>query len=380
MKIKHIIYGLLTLIALTVFTSCEKDDPVVEQPKRTVLVYMVASNLGPNLQTNIEQMISVATNQNLKGGNLLVFYSKNGKEAELFQIKEGAKGVVTRHHIRDYTDQSAISPDVMREVIHEVFTEFPADSYGMILSSHGTSWLPTNYGNMLRSFGEESGKWMEIYELKEALQNYHFDFLLFDACSMGGIECVYELKDVTDYIVSSPSETMTAGFPYHLVLPYLFEKTPNLEKVAEGFYTFYTTYYNPYGNVSVVKTAGLNELANIVKSITSNRGKEGVLSLSLSNIQVLSYIKSGSTKLYDFSNFINLFATEEQYVAFANSMQKVVMHKFHTSKIFCSGYGYSSEPITVNQFSGLSVYPLQSRFTELNEWYTRLDWYKAVYE
>ena len=73
---------------------------------------------------------------------------------------------------------------------------------------------------MLKSFGAEGGKNMEIYELAEGIPDeYHFDFLLFDVCSMGGIECVYELRDKADYIVASPAEVLVAGFPYKNILP-----------------------------------------------------------------------------------------------------------------------------------------------------------------
>ena len=76
----------------------------------------------------------------------------------------------------------------MYKVIKETTELFPAESYGLVLSSHGTSWLPGNFSS-LRSFGEENGQYMEITEMNEALEGFHFDFMLFDACYMSGIEC-----------------------------------------------------------------------------------------------------------------------------------------------------------------------------------------------
>ena len=154
MKSKYFIYILLTILT---FGSCTKEEFEEQGPKRTVLVYVVASNLGSYINKNIDSMISVAIPKNLNGGNLIVYYSKSDKSAELYQIKEGSNGVVTKHHIADYTNQSAIDPEVMRSVINKVVTDFPADSYGMIFSSHGTSWLPSGYNKMLKSFGEEYG-------------------------------------------------------------------------------------------------------------------------------------------------------------------------------------------------------------------------------
>ena len=111
MKTKYFIYILLIILA---FGSCTKEEFKEDGPKRTVLMYVVASNLGSNINKNIEDMISVATPKNLNGGNLIVYYSKSDKSAELYQIKEGTNGIVTKHHIEDYTNQSAIDPEVMK--------------------------------------------------------------------------------------------------------------------------------------------------------------------------------------------------------------------------------------------------------------------------
>ncbi len=378
MKIRYFLFLLLFLI---LFGSCNQDDPKPETgPTRTVLVYMVASNLGDYLNANVEDMIEVANSQNLNGGNLVVYYSKNKNEAELFEIKETGDGVATRYHIRDYINESALSPDVMRGVINEVVSRYPADSYGMILSSHGSAWMPFGYHNMLRSFGDEDRtRAMEIYELAEALPDNLFEFLLFDACSMGSIECVYELRNKADYIVSSASETMAKGFPYKEILPLLFKERANLKGVAESFYHFYQNYTYPFGNISVVKTDELAELAGIVSEILKTAGEEEMFSLPLNEIQTLTYLSGAPTRLYDFGDVLEHLATADQFSRFKISLDKVVSCAYFTDRIYCQGVGGNSG-IPVTKFSGLSVYPLQRNLTEMNNWYAQLDWYNAVYK
>lgn len=370
----------IILLFVICLTGCSEDDPI-PQPKpeafsRTVLAYMVASNLGGNLTANIDSMISVATSQNLNNGNLLVFYSKNQNQAELFEIKEGENGTITRHHIRDYVGQSAISPEVMQSVIQEVVSEFPADGYGLILSSHGTSWLPQGY-NRLRSFGEENGKNMEIYDLAKGLTGLEipkFDFILIDACSMGSVEVMYELKDNADYIISSAAEIISTGFPFDQVVPHLFEETLNLDQVAQSFFNFYNNYIYPYGCVSVTNTAALDELATITGKILTSAGLEGIYSLPLSEIQILSDLPSAPSALYDFDHLISYLATPEQLTVFKAALQRAVISKYTTERVICS-----SRYVTVNHHSGLSIYPLQERLPQLNEWYrTNLQWSKAV--
>jgi hypothetical protein len=376
MKLKYIVLPALFFI---VFNSCsDTDDLNDKRSTRTVFVYMVASNLGSNFVGNVEDMIAVATPENLNGGNLVVFYSKNKEEAELFEIKEGVNGVVSRHHLRDYTDKSAISPQVMREILDEVVALYPSDSYGMILSSHGSAWMPAGFKDMLRSFGEEAGKYMEISELASALPDHFFDFLLFDACSMGAVECVYELRNKAGYIISSPSEIMSFGFPYRKVLPLLFQDTPGMNQIADEFHNFYSNYEYPYGNVSVIKTDELEGLAGVTRAIVSAAGGEDATSNLLSlfpDLQILSYYRA-PTYLYDFGDMIRRLATDEQYHQFQASLDKAVTKKHCTERIFFAGVG----DIPVNVYSGLSVYPFQTELTELNAWYKQLEWYKAVYE
>ena len=87
-------------------------------------------------------MIEGATSKNLNGGNLIVYYAPAGSPPELLRIKE-ENGVVKKIHLKDYEKQNSADPDVMRSVIGEVVSQYPADSYGLVLWSHGTAWLPS---------------------------------------------------------------------------------------------------------------------------------------------------------------------------------------------------------------------------------------------
>lgn len=379
MKIKYI--SLLLAFVLG-FSSCGESDNTEPTPTRTVFVYMVASNLGSYMKTNIADMIKSANNKNLNGGNLIIYYSWYDSQTqtlngELTQVKEGKGGVVTQHHLRDYTGQSAVDPTVMRDMINDVFSEFPADSYGMILSSHATAWFPSNYTNMLRSFGEENGKRMEIPDLASTLKGLPLDFIAFDACSMGAVECAYELKDCADYFISSTSEIMGTGFPFEKMLPYFFTTTPDYQNIINSFHTYYEAYSNPYGALSVVKTEGLPELAAISKEILSAAGVEGMYEFDPNDSQLLSNI-SGNPKLYDFADImLALATTEDQKSRLEQSLANTVIAKSVTETIYCSG---NRTDIPVTSYSGLTLYPLRQNFTTLNNWYlSNLSWSKAVY-
>lgn len=379
------------LFAALFFASvacCNIDDPDEHNitPPRTLLVYMVSSNLGGNMNNNLNQMKTQASNEALRYGNLIVFYSSVNADksvsGRLYRIKEGKNGEIIEEEVKNYTNISAIDPDFMRSVVQEVMQRYPAKGYGMILSSHGTSWMPNNF-NELRSFGEENSKRMEIYDLAEALQSFRFDFLSFDACSMGGVECAYELRNVADFILASPSEILVYGFPYENVLPYYFADKADIEEglaaVAEGYNAFYQSYYHPYGNIALVKTSELGELAAVAGDIIKTAGApQAMYDLQLSNVQVLSRFSGARTSLYDMQDLLNQLATNEQKAALQEALDAAVIRKYTTSQIIIQ----SSNFLTVNpeKYSGLSMYPLQENLPQHNAWYLEnLAWAQKVY-
>ena len=369
--------AICSVICAALLVGCDKgggDTPA--KPKRTVLTYVVASSLGEYISSNIDQMKSVAYNSNLNNGNLVVYYSENKRKSYLFQIKEDKKGQITTDTVRFYENQSAVSPETMRNVVQDVTELFPADSYGMILSSHGTSWLPSNYSS-LRSFGEENNEYMEITEINEALNGFHFDFMLFDACYMSGIECAYELRERTDYMLGTPTEVLAQGFPYDNFLPALFEDEADLAAVAKSFYDYYSNNGNEsYGTVSLVKSDELDSLAIVVNEILKDKTEEDIYALPLNEMQVLDYLTARSPHmLYDFDDFIQHLASGEQYERFSTYLNKAVVCKYATPYSYYSVVGAKE----IEHYCGLSVFVPQPSLQKLTEWYKRLAWYTAVY-
>lgn len=253
-------FKLITLFIILClgFTSCSENETPEPRTPRTILVYMMANNsLNSFASKNIESMIEGATGKNLNGGNLIVYYAPSDSNPELLQIKE-ENGIVKKFHLKDYEKQNSADPDVMRSVISEVVSQYPADSYGLVLWSHGTAWLPSDYQNKLKAFGQDGNNWMEIDDLAKGLPDDVFNFILFDACYMASIECAYELRDKAEYILASPTETLADGWPYKEMMPQLFATDLQLEKVGETFYNYYLNDSYPYATVSLTKTSELD--------------------------------------------------------------------------------------------------------------------------
>lgn len=365
------------MLCALLFAGCGEDEPdIPATPRRTVLAYMVSSNLGGYLRSNVSQMMNAAAGGGLNGGNLVVYFSESKSRSYLFQIKTDKHGKVTTDTVCYYNGMSAVAPETMRSVVQDVERLFPAESYGMILSSHGTSWLPGNYSS-LRSFGEENKDHMEITEMSNALKGYHFDFMLFDACYMCGIECAYELRRRTDYMLGTPTEVLAHGFPYEDFLPVLFEDEADLQAVAKSFYDYYSNNGDDsFGTVSLVKTSELEDLAAVVGEILSSKTEEDIYALPLAEMQVLEYLTSSAPHmLYDFDDFIRHLATDEQYARFSACMDSAVVCKYTTPYSYYDTVGAKQ----MEHYSGLSVFVPQSSLGMLYAWYKRLAWHGAVY-
>lgn len=266
-------FKLITLFIILClgFTSCSENETPEPRTTRTILVYMMANNsLNSFASKNIESMIEGATSKNLNGGNLIVYYAPAGSPPELLRIKE-ENGVVKKIHLKDYEKQNSADPDVMRSVIGEVVSQYPADSYGLVLWSHGTAWLPSDYQNKLKAFGQDGNNWMEIDDLAKGLPDDLFDFILFDACYMASVECTYELRNKAEYILASPTETMADGWPYEEMMPQLFATDLQLEKVGETFYNHYLNNTYPYATVSLTKTSELDNLKSVTHDILADK-------------------------------------------------------------------------------------------------------------
>lgn len=377
MKTKLFLY---ISIFINVFAGCTKEEPDGPQSKRTLLVYMIANNsLSSYAEKNMASMVQAANAQGLNGGNLIVYYAPVGQDPSLVQIKNNA-----RQTVKQYGKQNAADPQVMQSVIDDVSSLYPADSYGLILWSHGTSWIPSDYNAMLRAFGQDGTKWMEIDELAKGLPDHFFDFILFDACYMASVECVYELKDKADYILASPTETMADGWPYKKILPYFFTETAQLEKIAHTFYTHYDAQNGDMrtATVSLTQTAELGSLASIIREITANKTESDLFALDLSAMQKLEFLSKASggvspCMLYDLNDFISQLATTEQYARFTACMDKAIIYEAHTPSAYFAAL-YRSYPIV--RSSGLTVYVPQESLPKINDWYKRLQWYKAVYK
>ena len=227
----------IVLWQVFLFTSCEKDSNIVtkKESKRAVFVYMIADNdLDFYATANINEMETFIA-QNPEAGSVYVYIdrAKNRKTAHpiLYQITADTSAKINSKIIKVYPENNSANEKVLAEALSQVQTICAINNEflrGLVLWSHGSAWLPESVSlasqraTAVKSFGldqtmannENHNAEMDIRKLAIILNNYHFDFILFDACFMASIEVFYELRNTTDYIIASPTEVLATGFPY----------------------------------------------------------------------------------------------------------------------------------------------------------------------
>lgn len=373
-------YKLLTLfMALALVVSCSKDEPEIVQPaKRTILVYMIATNsLGSNGRDkqDLEEMDQAVTSGALDGCRLLVYRVTTGGEAPtLFEIKQDKHGDAVHEPLLSYSNEKGASVTVerMRQVINDMKTEAPAQEYGLVLWSHGTGWarsLTTKTGVTLKDFGEDNGATMSLTDLAAGLPTGVFKWIYADVCYMGCVEVAYELRNHCRYFVGYPTEIPGRGMPYDLTLPLLCQSTAQLSSACRATYDYYNAMTGQDRTFSgvVVDCSCMDELADVCHRIQ----QQGIDLKSTTGIQC--YNLNSSRFFFDFLQYYQAICPEELQSELINIYNKVVIDKMATPTIF--------NRILIDQahFSGLSTY-IKGTSPGVNEqYYSQLAWEKAVF-
>lgn len=375
----------LSLFAVCGLVSCSDNDephnwpPVLQDTvSSTVLVYMVGQNdLSGDLTANISDMMLGMKNAPY-GGNWLV-YLDNSTAPELYQLVRDGNGNVTKRTLLTYPDQYSTDVTVMQEVINDVFARFPAENYGLILSSHADGWFKSPRKIQPRAFGQEKASnglsyYMDITDMADALaQVPHLKYILFDACLMGGVEVAYEFRHVADYMVTSPGSVINLGFPYNTIVP-------NLLKMTESDFSlvlnrYYTEYQNYFGTLSLVRLGEMEHLAAAFQTLM--RTESGLARANTVTRQEMQTFEP-DFPIYDFGQLVdslglgNRAATDLVKAALA----KAIPYKVHTKY---STINVSSQVVynEIHHYSGLSSYiPVSGEFSKLT-FYKELDWFEA---
>jgi hypothetical protein len=256
------------------------------------------------------------------------------------------------------------------------------------LWSHGTGWLPEGTPfdepdddpdeeekhSIFFSFGLDNtadvNKEMDIKELAAALHGERFELLLMDACFMGAIEVAYEMRDVCDYLIVSPSEILSSGFPYMDIAESLLSLELQPVEIAQIFFNHYNNQTTPTlqsATISVVDTKYLYDLALNMRAIYADYV---MYKSDVAVDELPQYDRTSSNYFFDFKNFILYISKQSQndYKELTSFYDKVVKYYQHTPKMFVT--------LDLSATTGLSLYMPNNYETreDLHAYYQGLLW------
>ncbi len=374
-NMKTRLLSILIIISSVLICGCKNNEPEPEVNKRTILVYMIAdNNIYYDALTDINEM-EYGWNDGYYG-DLLVFLNGIDGENTLYRINhDDDDNAINSTIVKTYPQNSKVcTKEFLRGVISDAMNLYPANSYALDLWSHGTGWLPKGEGYPLTIYDEwvsetctsnanysripviqagvfgvdrTNNGYFEAYDLAEALSIYKLDYLFFDACNMGSVECAYEMRNCCEYYISSAAEIPSKGAPYDVIISDMFaQPRANVKGIAEKFYNYYNALegYSRTATISVVDCSKLKNVASELSKIVTKNPE-----IPLSSIQQYGRALTGKYEcFFDLEDFVQQTWGLTASAGFSAALNDAVIYKAATPELF--------EDIIVNHHSGLSCY------------------------
>lgn len=387
------------------------DVPVTPVGQTVFMFFPWSNSLLSDFRRTVEDMQTVVAERSMKNERIMVFMATSEREAVLFELKK-QNGRCLTDTLRRYSDRPFTSRQWLTSLFSEVMTLAPASRYGMVVGCHGLAWVPVQgQRNARKRLGsqeridEEDNLYkeeridkegepndlmhfevqgpvttrfiggtypetqIETTDLADAMADagLHTEYILFDACYMSSVEVAYELKDVTHYLIASPTEVLSYGFPYITMGKHLLG-TPNYKSIVDSFISFYSSYNLPYGTVAVTDCTQLDALAAIAQQINAAAAEQ----LVPNGVQIMDGYSP--TLFYDLGHLMSLKdAGTVLTAAFAEQIEKTVPYKGHTGQYFTT---LKDEPVDIKHYSGLNT--SQGSLNHMADRLSETAWYKAT--
>lgn len=374
---------LLSIFALLLLVSCKNEDEPVVDPtvERTVLVWLAGDN---NLSSEVPHKISALAQGYLfakqPNTRLLIYADRRSDYPQLIEIVGQGELKI----LATYPAHNSASPETLNRMLTEMMETAPAKSYGLIVFSHATGWLPTGAlehptdyfepKSLSRSIFDDNGDQMAISDFADALP-CKFDYIVFENCFTAGIEVAYELRNKANRILVSSAEILSPGFEeiYSSSLGLLMQPNADLNGFAQKYFEYRNAMSgnSRSATVSVISTSAIEPLADLVCSIESS--SEPISEEDLSYMQ--RFNRHNYTLFFDLAEYLEARAPERE-AEINEAINNAVGFASNTAT-FMPGSSYNG--FYIHHHCGLTTYIPQSKFPELNEEYNKTAWYQATH-
>ena len=399
-----------------------------EETRNVLLLYSAGFNsLSYYLEEDIRDLMKGNIPSSSRMKDVLLVYShlpvrKNAYSEPnppvLMRIYKGYGGeVVTDTLVRYPASVHSADPAQLNAVLTYVRDNFPAKTYGMIFSSHATGYLPAGYyanpkdymyapssaimgrqGHqkphygvpyvepehdpslpMVKSVGQDQvgtyGAYLsyeiQIEDFAKALPMY-LDYILFDACLMGGVEVAYELAGKCGLVGFSQTEVLAEGFDYEEIPTRLLHGgNPDPQAVCEDYFQQYDIQSGIYrsATISMVDCSKMEPLAEVCRELFE-KYREPMRLVDPETIQ--RFYRYDYHWFYDLTDIVaKSGAADEELQALNDALEQCVVYKAATPEFMGS--------FSIETFSGFSMFFPYTKLGNVHEfalqqYYKTLKW------
>ncbi len=411
------------------------EDP---KPSENVAIFYIAgyNSLYSYLRDDVYDLCTSTLPTDANGEDVVLVYSriapssnfKDGTPSALFRLyrsrkkaSDGTYPIVRDTLLRFDALHRACSSETITEVLNYAKANFPSKRYGMLFSSHGRGWVPNGYyvdpkppvsfapslrqsssgpalpdgahvyvepdyeeGDIVtKSIGEDIGYVgstkvsyeMEIEDFASAIP-YKLDYLLVDACLMGGVEFAYALRGKVGIVGFSQAEVLADGFDYKKVVSQLCTGAEPLPlDVCKDYYSLYNSQSGPHhsATISAVDCDKISSLASVCKTLFEKYRSE-IASLDVDSVQ--GYSGGNKKWFFDLEDvLLKAGISDSEKAQLSAALEDCVPYKG------CTGQYYTvteKKALEVKHFCGLSMFMPSAGNEYLDGYYKALQWNEAT--
>lgn len=404
--------------------SGSSDRDINTDTRKVLLLYSAGFNsISSYLKEDIEDLSTGWLPRERRAEDVILVYSHQpkarGQYAEktspvLFRMYAESDGTVVRDTLVTYEPGTVSSSAAqLNKVLTYMKDHFPAVGYGMIFSSHATGYLPSGFYTKpdsyifkedmmyrqgarerwplspvpytepeqdpslpaVKSIGQDTdgvnSYEMDIKDFAEAIP-MKLDYILFDACLMGGIEVAYELAGKCGKVGFSQAEVLAEGFNYRTLASHLLGNKSESDpySVCKDYFEQYDIQagVNRSATISLIDCRQLDQLAETCRDLFGRYSKE-MSQISYSRVQ--RFFRSSRHWFYDLESIMeNADLSDEDMTVLRTSLEKCILYKGATPSFMGE--------FSIGTFCGFSMYLPCHGHSELNKYYKTLKWNKAT--
>jgi hypothetical protein len=340
----------------------------------TFMVYMATdNNLDLSSALDLKEMMAVGSTANI---NVIVQYDSRSTPTRLYRVDKDQLVL-----LKDLGELNMASSTTLKDFIVYGITNYPADHYALIVSSHGDGWTDRvdkrvnavieDWNNTdIQSAPLSNREVAQGIAAASGLTGKKLSILGFDACLMALLEVAYEFKDSADILVSSQTTVQGYGWDYKDLLGRLTASPAmSAEELAKAMVASYRTFAESsswgYGDqtISAIRLgSSIETLAKAVDSLalslksamTTAATRTATLAKITSAVSSVQQLQlPGYYDLWEFSGVLDPSATTN---AVQSALGAITLAEYHGSSRYPKVHGLSIVFIDLPTATTFSAY------------------------